>query len=144
MDMDDDKILIISALFALYFGAQTLRILPTTVRLIGALGAGKVTWPGPETHDPARYARKAREILGDPPEYLFPTFFKHALGVVAVFVLSVIYVLNWFFLWMVPLPGQEWIVFGLTLLFVVVGGHLFLRRALHNATQIKGILSKLR
>lgn len=144
MDIDDDKILLISALFALYFGVQTLRILPTVVRLIGAIGAGKATWPGPETHDPARYARQAREILGDPPEYLFPTFFKHALGVVAAFALSVLNALNWFFLWMIPLPGQELIAFGLPLLIVAVGGHFYLRRALHNATQIKGILSKLR
>lgn len=43
--------------------------------------------------------------MGAPPEYLFPTFLKHATGVLAAFMSSLMLTLNFFFFWFVPLPG---------------------------------------
>lgn len=140
--MENRVILIAAALSALYFGVQFLRILPISLRLVQALWIGKVRWPGSPTHDPDSRIRLAEQWLCSPPQYLFPSFFKHALGVLAAFVLSTIITLNYFFFWLVPLPGRDWIVFGLLLFAVVIGGCLYLKRALYYLQIIKTMLSE--
>ncbi len=139
--MNNHWILAVSGVAAVYFGLQTLRILPTVVRLISALRSGSVVWPGPIIQDLEYTVRVARQRLGAPPQYLFTSFFKHALGVVAAFSMSVLLILNVFFLWIVPLEGKEWIAFGLPLFAVIVGGRLYLKRALYNMVEVNKILT---
>lgn len=140
--MDDRCITVIAGMCAVYYGIQSLRILPTVVHLVRALGAHQIIWLGPPTCDPNPRVRQADQIIRRPTQYLFPCFLKHALGVLAAFLLSTMLALNVYFSWFVPLPGKKLIAFGLPLGAVMIGGRLYLRRALFNMRMIEALLSK--
>ena len=140
--MQDRIMFSIAGLCAVYFGFQCLRILPTCLRIVQALNAGIARWPGPPVVDPDPRVRQVDQWLGRPTQFLFPFFFKHALGVFAAFGLSAITALNCIFGWMIPLPGKQWMVFGMALFAIVVGGHLYLKRALVSMHVVMRVLSE--
>jgi len=139
--MENRLILIVACISAVYYGVHTIRILPFSIRLIGALRRRRLTWPGPPTQDPDPTVQRSRQIIGGPAEHLFPAYFKHALGVVAAFVMSAMLALNYFFFWIVAHAGQEWIAFGLPMLAAIIGGRLYLHRALYNRGKIQVLFS---
>lgn len=139
--MENRFILIVAAISALYYGVHTLRILPFSFRLIGALRQGRLVWPGPPTRDPDSRMQMSRQMLGGPVEHLFSAYFKYALGVIAAFVVSVMIALNYFFFWSVANPGQEWFAFGLPTLAAIVGGRLYLNRTRFNLRRIQLMLT---
>jgi len=140
--MQDPIIITLTGLCSVYFGFQCLRILPVCFRVVEALRAGIARWPGPPVYDPDPRVRQVDQWLGRSTQFLFPFFFKHALGVFTAFSLSAIMGLNVFFNWIVPIQGHEWMAFGLPLFAVIVGGCLFLKRALISMYAVKKFLSQ--
>ena len=79
--MNTACLLILYVVATLYFGAHVLRIIPTFLRLLVALRAGTVKWPGPRIHDSDRSASTVRANLGVGYENLFLTFARNSLVV---------------------------------------------------------------
>ena len=139
--MDNTWLSVIFGVTTAYFGAQTLRIMPTFLRLFKALRAGAVKWPGPRIHDPDPRANIVRERLGAGYQNLFPTFIWNALSVVATFVFSVLAFLSSTSL----LSGYKRIEWagGLLILALIAlaGGGLAVKQALRNMAQVNTMLS---
>jgi hypothetical protein len=127
----------------IYFGAHVVRIVPAFLRLLVALRAGAVEWPGPRIHDPNPNARTVRERLGVGYENLFSTFARNSLTVVVTFLYAVGAALTH-----TPLlspyirikrPAWGWVFLAVAF----VGAGMAAKQVRRNLVQVKRILSDL-
>lgn len=135
--------LIIFGLATIYFGALTLQILPTFLRLLAALLTGVVKWPGPRIHDPDRSASIVRLRFGVGYQNLLPAFVGNVASVAAGFVLSLST-----FISSTPLLRGYIIIkslWGMLLLnlIVLVGVRLAFKKAHSNSIQVNALLTGL-
>ena len=140
--MNNAWLLIISGLTTVYFGAQTLRLLPTLLRLLVALLTAVVKWLGPRIHDPDPRLSTVKVRLGVGYQSLFSTFFWNALSVAAAFVFSMLT-----FLGDTPLLGI-YVRIGWTqelffLIVIVFAGRLSCKWAQRNVVRVDSLLSDL-
>lgn len=141
--MNTTCLLIVYGMVTVYFGAHVLRIIPTLLRLLVALRAGTVKWPGPRIHDPDPKASKLRGNLGVGYENLFSTFTRNSLSVSAALFYSVSVALTH-----TPLlsrfitiksPGLEWVFLAVAF----VGGGMAAKQVRRNLIQVNTVLSDL-
>ena len=134
---------VIYGIISIYIGVLTLRILPTLLRLVAAMLAGTVKWPGPRIHDPERSASIARERLGAGYQNLFPAFVGNAAGVIGGLVVSLLMIISG-----TPLLREYivfksmWVALFLNLL-AFAGAIIAFRKAVGNMIQVNALLSNL-
>ena len=140
--MNNAWLLIISGLVTVYFGAQTLRLLPTLFRLLIALLTGVVKWPGPRIHDPDPRLSTVKVRLGVDYQSLFSTFLWNTLSVAAALVFSLLA-----FLGRTPLLVNDvrvgWAQELFFLIVIVFAGRVSCKWAQRNGVQVDRLLSDL-
>ena len=141
--MNNTCLLVVYSVATVYFGAHVVRIVPTFIRLLVALRASAVRWPGPRIHDLSPSASRVRESLGVGYENLFSTFARNGLSVVGVLFYSVSMVLTH-----TPLlspyirikgPTWEWIFLAVAF----VGGGMAAKQVRRNLVQVNTLLHDL-
>jgi hypothetical protein len=139
--MSNTFFLVFFGFATLFFGYQTLRILPTAMRLLRALLSGVVNWPGPRIHDPSASARKLRGTLGTGYQHLFSTFLWNSLVVMAAWLFSVLSFISRTSLMSdsILYTGNVWLLICLSLV-ALAGGVISANRALGDATKVKMVL----
>jgi len=140
--MNNIWLLVIFGMAVFYFGLQTLRILPTLLRLLAALRSGSVKWPGPIIHDPDPKVNLGRQRLGWPLEHLFSTFIWHTLVIMAVFAFSIMNFIGFSQSLLAIRENQVSCFWVLTMIFYV-GALLSSKRVFYNMTQVNTLLSDL-
>lgn len=141
--MDQKWFQVFFGIFSLYFGAQTLRLLPTLLRLLAAVLSRKVKWPGARIHDPNPAASTVRERLGVGYENLFSAFVGNASGVIGAFVFSLFTYLS-----TTPLLSGTILIksiwpFLFLSLVGLTGGYMALEKALRYQAQVNALLADL-
>lgn len=134
---------LIFGIACLYFGAQTVRIFPTFLRMLAALLSRKIKWPGPRIHDRSPHASNVRERLGVGYDNLFSDFTRNSLGVIGAFVFSILSFLAstpQMHGYVIIKSPWEYLILGLVCL---VGGRMALAKATQNQTQVNRLLSNL-
>jgi tetratricopeptide (TPR) repeat protein len=128
----------------LYFGALIWQILPTLLKLLGALITRAVKWPGPRIHDPGLNASILRSRLGVGYQNLFPTFLENAGGVIAGFFFSLLTFLSntpVFAGYVMIKSLWGWLFLSLVAL---VSANMAFRKAKNNCIQVNAFLSSVK
>jgi tetratricopeptide (TPR) repeat protein len=140
--MNNKWLLVFFGMATFYFGLQSLRVLPTLLRLCAALWSGKVKWPGPIIHDPDPKVSLRRQRLGWPHEHLFSTFLWHTSVVMATFAGSIISFIGFSQSLFAIRVNWVWCFWVLTII-AYVGARLSSNRAVYNMAQVNTLLSDL-
>lgn len=141
--MNNTLFLVIFGIATLYFGLQTKRILPTVLRLLGALRTGAAKWPGPRIHDPNPSASRVRERLGVGYQHLFSTFMGNSLAVMGALIFSLLSFISHttFMSGYIRFTGTGSLLF--LILIVLTGGVFATARALDNVVKVRTVLHDL-
>jgi tetratricopeptide (TPR) repeat protein len=141
--MDNTWPLIFFGVASVYFGIETLQIVPTLFKLLVALATGVTKWPGPRIHDPDHNKSVIRERLGVSYGNLFPTFISNASGVLGAFFFSLLTFISSTSL-MSDHIRINWTLTTIILtLCAFAGGRISFNKAQRNIVQVNSFLSDL-
>lgn len=141
--MNNTWLLIFFGVTTVYFGREVLQVMPTVFRLLAALRAGAVKWPGPRIHDSGNNASIAMERLGIGYQSLFSTFFLNAVGGMGGGIVSLSMLLS-----STPLMRDSVFIDWtwktvIVLLVAFVGGRIGIKKAQRNMVQVNSLLSDI-
>ena len=131
---------VVAGLGAVFLGLCFFYLVPSLFRLVRAVRAGTVQWPGPVVKDPNPVLSQAEELSGDKPR-LFPSFVKFvvATGVAATFLGCVAFA---FFERIVPSPESALPFYGVSTLIALVSGIISVRESGYRLPMIRTLLRR--